>query len=126
MKIGDIMARNVKRNVVLTEEEKEFRQLVCDNKGDIIESEEYFDIGVNGLVLKAKIVGAGKKAIKFCFNIGGISTKSKATPSEFFLDYNEVDDNLIKQIQEFVGEVEEEEVDDAVITMFGQQPLPAK
>lgn len=121
------MARKVKR-VQLTEEEKAFRKLVCDNKADIIDSEEYFDVGVDGVVLKARITGAGNKAIKFCFNIGGISTKSKATPSEFFLDYNELDANLVRQVKEFVGEIEEdeEEIDDINITIFGQQPLPAK
>ena len=123
------MTRNVKRTQVkLTDEEKAFRAMVCDNKQELIDSKEYFDVGVNGVVLRARIVGAGQKAIKFCFNIGGVSTRKKATPSEFFLDYNELDDNLINQIEEFVGESvaeEEEEVDDENIVIFGQ-PVPAK
>lgn len=124
------MAKIAKRTQVkLTDDEKAFRSMVCDNKSELIESKEYFDIGVNGTVLKARITGAGSKAIKFCFNIGGLSTKKKATPSEFFLDYNELDDGFVNQVEEFLGEVveEEEELDEELITLFGvQQELPAK
>ena len=116
---------NKKYQSKLTDEEKAFRQMVLDNKSDLIDSKEYFDVGVEGCVLKARIVGAGSKAIKFSFNIGGVSTKKKATPSEFFLDYNELDDNLICQIEDFVDDVEEE-VDDEVVTLFAPELVPAK
>jgi len=121
------MARRTQRTnkVQLTEEEKELRTLILDNKEDLIDSKEYFDVGVDDTVLRARIVGAGNKAVKFSFNIGGISKKSKATPSEFFLDYPELDDNLVCQIEDFLGEVAEEILEDANITRF-TQPLPAK
>ena len=122
------MVRKTQRNnnkVQLTEEEKELRTLILDNKEDLIDSKEYFNVGVDGTVLRARIIGAGNKAVKFSFNIGGISKKSKATPSEFFLDYPELDDNLVCQIEDFLGEVAEEILEDANITRF-TQPLPAK
>ena len=120
-----VQKRSNKKLVKLTEEQKAFRELICDNKSDLIDSKEYFDVGVNGTVLKARIVGAGNKAVKFCFNIGGISKTAKATPAEFFLDYPELDDNLVAQIQDFLGEVAEEILDDSVITMF-TQPVTAE
>lgn len=122
------MAKNVKRTQVkLTEEEKALRALICDNKSELIDSKEYFDVGVDGVVLRARIIGAGNKAVKFCFNIGGISTKKKSTPSEFFLDYPELDDNLVLQIEEFLGAVEEEEeVTEENITLFNAPLVPAK
>ncbi len=122
------MAKNVKRTQVqLTEEQKALRQMICDNKSELIDSKEYFNVGVEGTVLKARIVGAGKKAVKFCFNIGGISTKRKATPSEFFLDYPELDENLVLQIEDFLGATEEEEdVAEENITLFNAPLVPAK
>lgn len=125
------MARNFKRTQrKLTDEQKAFRAMVCDNKQELIDSHEYFDIGVESTVVKARITGAGQKAIKFTFNLGGMSTIEKSTPCDFFLDYPELDDNLVCQIEdivnELVGETEEEVEDENIVYFNTQQKLPAK
>ena len=103
--------------VKLTDEQIALRAMICAHKQELIDSKEFFDVGVNGTVLRARVTGAGKKAVKFCFVIGGISKTEKGTPSEFFLDYPELDDNLVAQLEEFCGE-NVEEVADEDITFF--------
>lgn len=125
------MAKNFKRTSRrLTDEQKAFRAMVCDNKQDLIDSQEYFDIGINDTVIKARVVGAGKKAIKFSFNLGGLSTLEKSTPCEFFLDYPELDDGLIEQIEdvvaEFIDDTDDDINDENIVYFNTQQKLPAK
>jgi hypothetical protein len=124
------MAKTFKRTQrKLTDEQKATRAMICDNKSELIESKEYFNVGVDSTVVRARVVGAGNKAVKFSFNLGGLSTVEKSTPCEFFLDYPELDDNLVIELEEFLGQAdgEDEEIADENITLFNvQQQLPAK
>lgn len=113
------------RIVKLSEEQKELREIICKGKAELIKSKCYFDVGVEGTVLRARVSGAGDTAVKFSFNIGGISKTKKSVRSDFFLGYDELDDNLIIQIKTFLGDVEEEEVAEENITVFTAS-APAK
>lgn len=113
--------------VELTNEQMTVKNLVCKNKKDLIDSKEFFEVGVNGVVLKARVAGAGESAMKFTWFLGGISKTAKATPQTFFLNWEELPDGLVAQLKAFCGGTDEEEISDENITTLPvQTELPAK